>query len=139
MKTAERPGAILAFLRWRADCESRFFGFLPGLWNGAVGDASFSESASFFRIALYMKLMHSSNMRTTITLDEDVYQLATLYAAGRGITLGAAVGELVRRAETPAARKPAFKIGAHGLPVFSDRGRTITPQMVKDAQEDEVD
>lgn len=48
-------------------------------------------------------------MRTSITLDEDVYQLATLYAKGRGVTLSAAISEMARRGaaasgtETPSA------------------------------------
>ena len=80
-------------------------------------------------------------MRTTVTLDEDVYQLASLYAAGRGITLGAAIGELVRKAEAGSRRasgSPRIRIGENGLPVFAARGRVITSEMVKAAQEDEI-
>jgi hypothetical protein len=79
-------------------------------------------------------------MRTSITLDDDVYQLASMYAAGRGITLGAAVGELVRKANVVPHSSPdslGIKIAPNGLPVFASRGRVITPEMVKDAQEDD--
>ena len=54
--------------------------------------------------------MHDGDMRTSVTLDDDVYELASLYAHGRGITLGKAIGELVRkgqaieRGETPSSR-----------------------------------
>ena len=75
-------------------------------------------------------------MRVRITLDEDVYQLVSLCAAGRGITLGAAVGELVRKAvRGPRAGSPSSRIktSPSGLAVFSARGRVITPKMVKDA------
>lgn len=85
--------------------------------------------------------MHNGSMRTTITLDDDVYQLAQLYAAGRGMTLGAAIGELVRRAEAaPRSAKatPRIKTLRNGLRVFAANGRVITPEMVKAAQEDEV-
>ncbi len=80
-------------------------------------------------------------MRTTINLDDDVYQLASLYAAGRGMTLGAAIGELVRKAEAGSrATSPTSRIKTtrNGLRVFAANGRVITSQMVKDAQEDEI-
>jgi hypothetical protein len=85
--------------------------------------------------------MHNSHMRTSVTLDEDVYQLASHYAAGRGITLGAALGELVRRAEAtlrPHAPSPRLKKASNGLLIVASRGEVITPEMVKDAQEDEI-
>jgi len=80
-------------------------------------------------------------MRTSITLDDDVYELASMYAAGRGITLGAAVGELVRRREAAphgTAGSRRIRIAANGLPVFSSNGRVITSEMVKAAQEDDI-
>lgn len=36
-------------------------------------------------------------MRTTLSLDDDVFREAKVYAEGRDITLGKAVSELVRR------------------------------------------
>jgi len=85
--------------------------------------------------------MHNYTMRTTINLDDDVYELASLYAAGRGITLGAAVGELVRKAKAAprsSSRSTRVRIASNGLPVISSHGRVITSEMVKAAQEDEV-
>ena len=38
-------------------------------------------------------------MRTTITLDDDVHEFAAYYARARGITLSAAIDELIRKAE----------------------------------------
>jgi hypothetical protein len=81
-------------------------------------------------------------MRTSITLDEDVYQLATLYAKGRGITLGAAIGEMVRKATSAPAPDPATRRlirAPNGLLVFGPTGRVITSEMVKEAQEDEIE
>jgi hypothetical protein len=75
-------------------------------------------------------------MRVRITLDEDVYQLVSLCAAGRGITFGAAVGVLVRKAMAgpqSRSRSSRTKTATNGLRVFSARGRVITPKMVKDA------
>jgi len=79
-------------------------------------------------------------MRTSITLDDDVYQLASLYAAGRGITLSAAINEAVRKiGEAPgsASDPPRIKTAPNGLKVLATRGRVITPEMVKEAEEDE--
>ena len=81
-------------------------------------------------------------MRTSITLDDDVYQLAFLYAKGKGITLGAAMGELVRKAATaPHTETPSPRLitAPNGLLIFASRGRVITPEMVKATQEDEIE
>jgi hypothetical protein len=80
-------------------------------------------------------------MRVRIALDEDVYQLVFHYAAGREITFGAAVGELVRkanRASGPASSSTGLKTLPNGLRVFAARGRVLTPEMVKATQEDEI-
>jgi hypothetical protein len=63
-------------------------------WGIARGD--FASSAD---IASIYKMVHILAMRTSVTLDDDVYELASLYSRGKGITLGAAIGELVRRGE----------------------------------------
>ncbi len=73
-------------------------------------------------------------MRARITLDDDAYQLASLYAAGDGISLGSAIGELVRKAiAKPTYIGTGIKVAPNGLHVFGSRGRVITPKMVKDA------
>lgn len=83
-------------------------------------------------------------MRTSITLDDDVYGLATLYASAKGITLGAAIGELVRRGEAaPRAKSPLPELerAPNGLLIFASRGdgRGITSEMVKAYSEDEIE
>ncbi len=81
-------------------------------------------------------------MRTTINLDEDVYELASLYASGRGVSLGTAIGELVRKANGATGSTSGsaeIKTLLNGLRVFAARGRVITPEMVKAAQEDEIE
>jgi hypothetical protein len=86
--------------------------------------------------------VHNIHMRTSVTLDDDVYQLASLYAAGRGITLSAAINEAVRKLGTPPsseANSSRLKIAPNGLLVFASQGRVLTPEMVKAAQEDEID
>jgi hypothetical protein len=78
-------------------------------------------------------------MRTSITLDDDAYQLASLYAKGRGITLSAAINEAVRKMDAPPAPTSRIKIAPNGLRVFVADGTAITPAMVKKALEDEVE
>jgi len=84
-------------------------------------------------------LVHNGCMRTSITLDDDAYQLASLYAAGRGITLSAAINEAVRKIGEPqsASTSPRLKTLPNGLKVIAARGRVITSEMVKEALEDE--
>jgi hypothetical protein len=89
-----------------------------------------------------MQLVQTSGMRTSITLDDDIYELATLYSQGKGITLGAAIGELVRRGELNSSAPVAseLKRAANGLLVFAAKpGRVITPELVKRYQEDEFE
>ena len=84
--------------------------------------------------------MHNICMRTTVNLDEDVYELASLYAKGRGVTLGAAIGELVRKGHGAPSSEPAtsrLKRQPNGLLVFPRRGRAITPEMVAQALEED--
>jgi hypothetical protein len=79
-------------------------------------------------------------MRTTITLDDDVYDVALVYARARDISLGAALSELVKNGKA-ASVEPRFariETAPNGLPVFSS-GRPLTTEMVKAAQEDDFE
>src|SRR5437016_2635303 len=51
-------------------------------------------------------------MRTTLNLPDDVYEVARSLAAARGISLGDALAELVRRGlnQLPAPTKTAFRL-----------------------------
>jgi hypothetical protein len=85
--------------------------------------------------------MHNSFMRTTVTLDDDAYELAMLCAKGKGITLGAAISEFVRKATQPkdsGELSPNLKRLPNGMLVFKPRkdGRVITTEMVKAALEE---
>lgn len=80
-------------------------------------------------------------MRLTVNLDPDVYTFAQAYAGGRGISLSAAISELVRRAErAPETEAPSgrLKRSEHGYLVIAGNGDGITPEMVKEASEDEL-
>lgn len=79
-------------------------------------------------------------MRTNVTLEDDVYQLATVYAQAKGITLGTAVGELVRKASsTPHALIPSPRLitAPNGLRIAPSRGGIITSEMVEKALEED--
>jgi hypothetical protein len=79
-------------------------------------------------------------MRTTVTLDQDVYELATLYARGRGVTLSAAISELARKgASTPPPESPSPRLvrAPNGLLIIPAQGRVITSEMVKEALEED--
>jgi hypothetical protein len=80
-------------------------------------------------------------MRTNVNIDVDVYELASAYAKGNGITLGAAISELVRRGEQVPRQtaSPRLKMNDQGYLVIARTGNTFTPEMVKKFSEDEIE
>ncbi len=79
-------------------------------------------------------------MRTTVTLSEESHEFASYYARARGITLSAAIDELIRRAEAaPPPPLPEIEYSEIGLPMLPPSGRTITCEMVKKLEEEEFD
>ena len=87
-------------------------------------------------------MVHNGYMRTSITLDEDVYQHATLYARGRGVTLSTAISEMARKGvEAMQSTSPSLRLkrAPNGLLILAGTGKTITPEMVKEFQEDEIE
>jgi hypothetical protein len=82
-------------------------------------------------------------MRTTVNLDQEAYELATLYSKGRGVTLGAALSELAKRGiealRSEPSPSPGLMRAPNGLLIFARRadGRVITNEMVKAALEED--
>jgi hypothetical protein len=74
-------------------------------------------------------------MRTTITIDNDLFEAAKALAAQKGISLGKAVSELMRRGIQHGGRPRPRK---SGFPVFdvSADARPITLETVKRAEEE---
>lgn len=73
-------------------------------------------------------------MRTTLTLDSDVYRAVKSIASERGESLGAVLSALAR-----AALRPDGRIArVNGFPVFDigPDAPLLTPEMVRDALED---
>ena len=84
--------------------------------------------------------MHTMQMRANVNLDADVYTFASTYASAKGIPLGAAISELLRRAEqAPELPSSALTTSRLGLLVKAKTGRVVTPQMVRELSEDDLD
>jgi hypothetical protein len=80
--------------------------------------------------------------RANINLDADAYDFASTYAAARGLALGAAVSELLRRVQQmpkPAnIESPRLKKTRRGFLVVAKTGQAITPEIVKVFAEDDL-
>lgn len=79
-------------------------------------------------------MVYNRDMRTNVNLDDATHQIVSIYASARGITLGAAIGELVRKAESAEPERPDIRRSPNGLPCFPSAGRVLTQEMVKEAE-----
>ena len=80
-------------------------------------------------------------MRANVNLDTDVYTFASAYASAKGIPLGAAISELLRRAEqTPEPTSALLTESRLGLLVRAKQHgeQIVTPEMVKELSEDGI-
>jgi hypothetical protein len=83
-------------------------------------------------------LMHISSMRTTITIADKSHEFASYYARVRGLTLSAAIDELIQKAQAaPLPPQPEIQYSPNGLPMFPPSGRTITAELVQQLEEEE--
>jgi hypothetical protein len=87
----------------------------------------------------HMTASASSRIRTTVTLDNDAYEIASHYAKANDITLGKALSNLTREAVSMPRRVPRVRIMPDGLPSLPARGKRITPELVKDILEEEFE
>ena len=81
-------------------------------------------------------------MRANVDLDADVYTFASRYASAKGIPLGTAISQLLRRAEQ--APEPASTLLTEsrlGLLVRTKQNgdTVVTPEMVKELSEDDLE
>ncbi|HVC48325.1 MAG TPA: hypothetical protein VND90_13865 [Terracidiphilus sp.] len=74
-------------------------------------------------------------------MDDEVHEYAAYYARARGLTLGAAISELVRKAQNAPAPTPDIRRSPNGFPMFppSGTGGVLTTEMVKKLEEEEFD
>lgn len=88
--------------------------------------------------------VHNIHMKTraNINLDNDAYSVATAYAAARGLALGAAISELIRRAEQaqelPLSASSKLRRDQHGVLVVKATGSVITTEMVRKESEGDL-
>jgi hypothetical protein len=76
-------------------------------------------------------------MRISVTLDDDVYELVSFYASARGITLGGAIGELVRKSQSVREAPPEIHRSKSGLAMFPPTGNVVTAELVKRLENEE--
>ena len=72
-------------------------------------------------------------------LDDDVHEFASYYANAKGISLSAAMNELVRKAENCREPEPQIVYSPDGFPMFPPEEGRITSEMVKKLEEEEFD
>jgi hypothetical protein len=74
-------------------------------------------------------------MRTTLSLDDDVFQVVKRYAENRSLAIGKAVSELVRRGLSA----PVKTRVVNGLVVFdvAEDSDAVTSELVKQLEADE--
>ena len=80
-------------------------------------------------------------MVLTVNLEPDVYDFTSAYAGAKGISIDAALTELIRRAEQtpePPMSSSRLVLSEHGYYVVAATGHPITPEMVKEDSEDEL-
>jgi hypothetical protein len=76
-------------------------------------------------------------MRTNVNLDEDVHRFASIYAGAKGVSLSAALNDLVRKAEKiPQSPAEICHSPVTGLPCFPSRGGVVTDEMVRKLEND---
>jgi hypothetical protein len=77
-------------------------------------------------------------MRTTVNIADETYQLASLLAKAKNISLGEAIDELVRKAQNPKTPSRLTK-SPNGFPLLPKRGGpAVTTKLVKELEEDHV-
>lgn len=80
-------------------------------------------------------------MRLTVNLEPDVYDFTSAYAGAKGISLSAALSELIRRAEhapEDISLSSRIRRNEYGYLEIAKTGHVLTEEMVKAASEDEL-
>jgi hypothetical protein len=74
-------------------------------------------------------------MRTTLALDDDVFEQVKKYAEGRGVSMGKAASELIRRG----IERPVPTHIVNGLHVFSapPGGPRVTSEQVRELESEQ--
>lgn len=76
--------------------------------------------------------------RANLNIELDAYNFASAYASAKGVPLGAAISELIRRAESsPEQPSPLLRTNKRGLLVKAKADRVVTPELVAQLAEDD--
>ena len=77
--------------------------------------------------------MYNTDMRTTVTLDDETAEIAAQYARGRGVSLSRAINELIVRG----TRRARIKY-VDGWPVLDlpKRRKPLTTERVKELEDE---
>ena len=81
-------------------------------------------------------------IRTNVNLEVHAYNFASAYAKAKGIPLGKAISELLYKAEQapqPGSQSSRLVRNKHGYLEYAATGRPITPEMVKELSEDDLE
>jgi hypothetical protein len=79
-------------------------------------------------------MWHHTDVRTTIRLDDDVFEIVKNYAEARSVAMGKALSELVRRGlHAPVKTRVVNGLVVFDVPESSDR---ITAERVKELAEE---
>lgn len=96
----------------------------------------------FTRFARFLEPVHTGSMRTNVNIADDARQFAEVYAHANGFNLGDAITELIRKSQRAVSVTPEHAecpLGPSGFPIFPPKGRTLTTEMVRHAELDEID
>jgi len=110
-----------------------------GLFNKNQTRRSNTRTASLHVIT---KQVHNRLMRTNVNIADDARVFAMVYAEANGITLGDAITELIRKGQRNALAETEsqnFTRSAAGFPVFQPIGRTLTTEMVRSAEANDLE
>ena len=73
-------------------------------------------------------------------MNDETHAFASYYAHARGLTLSAAIDELIVKAQAPPpSAAPEICYSPSGLPMFPPSGGIVTSAMVKNLEEEEFD
>jgi hypothetical protein len=81
-------------------------------------------------------------MRTNVNIADDAREFAEVYANANGISLGDAITQLIRKSRQSASHEKigsGFARSEAGFPMFPRAGRSITTEMVLEAQANDLD
>ena len=72
-------------------------------------------------------------MRTTINIEEEIYQIVKSISIETNLPIGQVISQLVRKALTP----KVSEVTKNGFPVIGDRTKIVTNELIDNIRESE--